>query len=271
MFPPTRSLDLRGGSLVIALALTASCPTGSSVDRAPIRDESAQRTHARPQRHAAKDEHASARQKMVSTQITSRGVRDARVLAAMRRVPRHRFVPRSLQAMAHDDRPLPIGQGQTISQPYIVAYMSEALRLKPHMRVLEIGTGSGYQAAVLAQLCGEVFSIEIVSALGQRARRRLRQLGYDNVHVRIGDGYRGWPEEGPFDRIILTAAPPRVPRPLLAQLRTGGILVAPEGRTWQHLVRITRTASGFKRERLLGVRFVPMTGRAQRVGTDPIP
>lgn len=258
-----------GPRLVIGLSLAASCPSASPVDRAPIHDEHAQRSP--PQRRAASDEYAAARATMVSTQIAARGVRDPRVLAAMRRVPRHRFVPRSLHAMAHADQPLPIGEGQTISQPYIVAFMSEALRIDPKMRVLEIGTGSGYQAAVLAQLCHEVFSIEIVAALGERARKRLRRLGYDNVSVRIGDGYRGWPGQAPFDRIILTAAPPRIPRPLLAQLRPGGILVAPEGRTWQHLVRITKTASGFKRERLLGVRFVPMTGRAQRVEGAPVP
>lgn len=201
---------------------------------------------------------------MVREQIAGRGVRDPRVLAALRKVPRHRFVLPTQRESAYDDRPLAIGLGQTISQPYIVAYMSEALRLRPTSRVLEIGTGSGYQAAVLAELAREVYSIEIVPALAHRATALLQQLGYRQVHVRVGDGYLGWPEKAPFDAIILTAAPPRIPAPLLAQLRVGGVLVAPVGRGLQRLVRITRVAQGYRREELLGVRFVPMTGRAQQ-------
>ena len=201
---------------------------------------------------------------MVQTQIEARGVSDPRVLAAMRLVLRHRFVPARHRALAYADRPLPIGHQQTISQPYIVAYMSEALRVRPQMRVLEIGTGSGYQAAVLAKLARTVYTIEIVKPLGEQAAALLRRLGYTNIRFRIGDGYRGWPEAAPFDRIILTASPPRLPQPLLKQLKLGGLLVAPVGRRAQQLVRVRRTKRGFAREHLFGVRFVPMTGAAQR-------
>lgn len=204
------------------------------------------------------------REEMVATQIAARGIKAQTVLAAMRAVPRHRFVPPALQGRAYDDGPLPIGQGQTISQPFVVAWMTELIQPQPGMRVLEIGTGSGYQAAVLAECVAEVDTIEVIPALGRRAERVLRELGYRKVQVRIGDGYAGWPERAPFDAIVLTAAPPRdVPRPLLDQLRIGGRLVAPVGREFQHLVRITRTQDGLKREVLDPVRFVPMTGKAQ--------
>ena len=204
------------------------------------------------------------REALVRHQIKARGIKDARVLAAMRKVPRHLFVPPSLRARAYGDYPLPIGKRQTISQPYIVALMSEALQLKPGARVLEIGTGSGYQAAVLGELAKEVYSVEIIPALGQRSARLLRKLGYRNVHVRVGDGYQGWPAKAPFDAVILTAAPHRIPAPLLSQLKQpGGVLVAPVGPARdQRLIRVTRTAKGFKREHLLDVRFVPMTGKA---------
>jgi protein-L-isoaspartate(D-aspartate) O-methyltransferase len=186
--------------------------------------------------------------------------RSPRVLDALRRVPRHLFVPEAALEDAYDDRPLPIGSGQTISQPAVVAEMTEALDPKPDEHVLEIGTGSGYQAAVLAVLAREVFSIEIVPELGERAKRRLGELGYANVHVRIGDGYNGWPEHAPFPRIILTAAPPEIPRALLDQLAEGGILVAPEGEEGapQWLVRVRKTGGKITRERLEPVRFVPM-------------
>lgn len=205
------------------------------------------------------------RDAMVRDQLEARGIKDAAVLAAMRKVPRHRFVPGSLQARAYDDGPLPIGEGQTISQPFIVGLMTELIAPRKEMRVLEIGTGSGYQAAVLAECGAEVDSIEVVPALGRRAERVLRELGYRNVRTRIGDGYRGWPERAPYDAIVLTAAPPReVPRPLLEQLKVGGRLVAPVGRGEQTLVRITRTEDGYRRENLDAVMFVPMTGEAQR-------
>lgn len=205
------------------------------------------------------------RREMVSTQLEARGIRDRAVLQAMGKVPRHRFVPATLQSLAYTDGPLPIGEGQTISQPYIVALMTELIQPRKSARVLEIGTGSGYQAAVLAECVGEVDTIEVVPALGRTSAALLRELGYHNVRVRIGDGYGGWPDRAPYDAIILTAAPPeRVPQPLLDQLKVGGRLVAPVGRDTQDLVRITRTETGYAREVIAPVRFVPMTGKAQR-------
>ncbi|MBZ5515548.1 MAG: protein-L-isoaspartate(D-aspartate) O-methyltransferase [Acidobacteriia bacterium] len=205
-----------------------------------------------------------ARERMVHEQIEDRGVHDKRVLAAMRKVPRHVFVPPEMQSHAYADGPLPIGYGQTISQPYIVAFMTEALELKPQDKVLEIGTGSGYQAAVLAELVREVFSIEIVEPLGKEAEERLKRLGYSNLKVKIADGYRGWPEAAPFDAIIVTAAPNHVPPALVNQLREGGRMVLPVGRLPQDLIRVRRTPNGVKQESLLPVLFVPMTGEAQK-------
>jgi protein-L-isoaspartate(D-aspartate) O-methyltransferase len=208
------------------------------------------------------DPYAEARERMVREQIAGRGIQDPRVLAALSRVPRHELVPEDVRAHAYEDRPLPIGHGQTISQPFVVAYMTEQLRLRGGERVLEIGTGSGYQAAVLAEIAGEVFTIEIVAPLGERARVDLKRLGYRNVHVRIGDGYRGWPEQAPFDAIIVTAAPGHVPQPLIDQLAMGGRLVLPVGEFDQELLRIERQADGIREERLIDVRFVPMRGEA---------
>jgi len=215
------------------------------------------------------DEFQEARERMVREQIEARGVQDARVLEAMRKVLRHLFVPPAEQGYAYVDSPLPIGYGQTISQPYIVAFMTEALELKPQDRVLEIGTGSGYQAAVLAELVREVYSIEIVEPLGKEAEARLQKLGYASVHVRISDGYRGWPEAAPFDAIMVTAAPDHVPQALVEQLREGGRLILPVGRWEQDLVRLRRTTKGVRQETLLPVRFVPMTGEAEKPATRP--
>jgi protein-L-isoaspartate(D-aspartate) O-methyltransferase len=202
---------------------------------------------------------------MVRDQIEERGVKNKRVLAAMRRVKRHLFVPSSHQANAYADHPLPIGKGQTISQPYIVAYMTEALRLKPSARVLEIGTGSGYQAAVLGAVAKAVYTIEIVPELGKQAKKLLSRLGYRNIHVRVGDGYAGWPKKAPFDAVILTAAPVSIPKPLIRQLKKGGALVAPMGPAGhQRLIRITKSKDGrIRREHLMDVRFVPMTGKTR--------
>jgi protein-L-isoaspartate(D-aspartate) O-methyltransferase len=202
------------------------------------------------------------RLQMVATQIEGRGLNNPAVLAAMRSTPRHRFVPEALRALAYEDSPLPIGNGQTISQPYIVAVMTASIRPNRGMKVLEVGTGSGYQAAVLAACVGEVYSIEVVPALGRRAESLMKELGYRQVHVRIGDGYDGWPEHAPFDAVLLTAAPEQVPKPLLAQLRVGGRLVAPVGRGVQNLVMITKTEQGHVTEVIDAVRFVPMTGKA---------
>jgi protein-L-isoaspartate(D-aspartate) O-methyltransferase len=199
---------------------------------------------------------------MVREQLESRDIRDTRVLQAMRAVPRHAFVPERYQNEAYDDHPLPIEAEQTISQPYIVALMTQLAALAPGQKVLEVGTGSGYQAAVLAQLGARVWSIEIVEELATTARERLRALGYA-VQVRHGDGYAGWPEVAPFDAILVTAAPPSVPEPLEQQLAVGGRLIVPVGRGSQELLLITRTETGYEQQHVLPVRFVPMTGKAQ--------
>jgi len=204
------------------------------------------------------------RLRMVATQIETRGVRDPCVLDAMRTVPRHEFVPPDQREEAYADRPLPIGFHQTISQPYIVALMTELARPRSDTKVLEIGTGSGYQAAVLAACAKEVYTIEIVPELGERSAELLASRGHDTVHPRVGDGYDGWPEEAPFDAIVVTAAPPRIPQPLLDQLAPGGRLVAPVGSGYQNLVVVTRTEDGFSRRTVTPVRFVPMTGKAQQ-------
>jgi protein-L-isoaspartate(D-aspartate) O-methyltransferase len=204
-----------------------------------------------------------AREAMVSTQIEKRGVRDARTLAAMRKVPRHLFVPPLLAGQAYDDHPLPIGHDQTISQPYIVAFMTEALGLRGGETVLEVGTGSGYQAAVLAEIASRVYTIEIVEPLAREARQRLERLGYRNVEVRAGDGYLGWPEAAPFDAIMVTAAAPRVPEPLKQQLKDGGRLVIPVGDEYQELLVVSRKGTAYAEERVLPVRFVPMTGKVR--------
>jgi protein-L-isoaspartate(D-aspartate) O-methyltransferase len=201
--------------------------------------------------------------RMVEDQLRRQGISDARVLAAMRTVPRHAFVPAEEQAAAYDDRPLPIGFGQTISQPYIVAFMTEALGLTSEDVVLEIGTGSGYQAAVLAEIAREVYTIELLPELADRARRTLEVQGYRNVHVRAGDGYRGWPEHAPFPRIIVTAAPEEVPAALVDQLAVGGTMVVPVGPRdgAQELRILKKTDRGVVTEHSLPVRFVPMVKR----------
>jgi protein-L-isoaspartate(D-aspartate) O-methyltransferase len=190
--------------------------------------------------------------------LRSRGIRDPRVLAAMASVPRERFIPAALRDEALADHPLPIGHGQTISQPFIVAWMTEALELEKHHRVLEVGTGSGYQTAILAELAGDVWSVEIEPALHARAEATLARLGYGRVHLALADGYRGWPEAAPFDRVILTAAPADVPPTLVDQLGDGGRLVAPVGTDDQVIVILSRRGSEVRRETALAVRFVPM-------------
>lgn len=216
------------------------------------------------ERSASDEPEASARDRMVHETIESRGVRDSLVLAAMRAVPRHLFVPPDERPLAYADHPLPIGAGQTISQPYIVAVMTELLDLRPGEKALEIGTGSGYQAAVLAEITDQVYSIEIVESLAKSAAARLKELGYHQVQVRAGDGYRGWPEAAPFDAIIVTAAPDHVPQPLVDQLAPGGRLVIPVGELFQELKVFHRDAGGALAERtVFPVRFVPMTGEAE--------
>jgi len=215
---------------------------------------------------AGTDAFAAPRARMVDEQIEARGIADPRVLAALRSVPRHEFVPVARRADAYADHPLPIGHGQTISQPYIVALMTQLAAVGTGSRVLEVGTGSGYQAAVLEACGAEVYTIEIVDALAKRAQRDLTRLGYKKVHVRSGDGYRGWPEVAPFDAIVVTAAAPRVPPALLEQLRVGGRLVIPVGETWdaQSLQVHVRTETGFEVHDVVPVRFVPMTGTVRK-------
>lgn len=212
----------------------------------------------------AVDSFTEIRARMVETQIESRDVVDRRVLDAMRHVPRHRFISPALWDEAYEDHPLPIGHGQTISQPYIVAKMTELARVKQGDKVLEVGTGSGYQAAVLAEAGAHVFTIEIIPELAREAATTLAALGYGRVQCRQGDGYRGWPEHAPFDAILVTAAPSTVPAPLLEQLAAGGRLVIPVGDRVQYLDVITRGADGYHTTRALPVRFVPMTGEAER-------
>jgi protein-L-isoaspartate(D-aspartate) O-methyltransferase len=204
------------------------------------------------------------RERMVALDIAARGVSDPAVLDAMRAVPRHLFVPEPRRAYAYADRPLPIGLNQTISQPYIVALMTELAGVKPGDRVLEIGTGSGYQAAVLSQLAKEVYSIEILEELSLRAQKVLEETGRSNLRFLVGDGYRGWPEAAPFDAIVVTAAPPRVPQPLVEQLAVGGRMVIPVGTAYQELLVLEKTPDGVVERRSIPVRFVPMTGEAQQ-------
>ncbi len=218
-------------------------------------------------KHPAFAERIEERTKMVAWQIQARDVKDPNVLKAMRIVPRHAFIRFSEQRYAYADHPLPIGFDQTISQPYIVAFMTEALQLKPDSKVLEIGTGSGYQAAVCAEIAKEVYTIEIVEGLAKRAEKCLKELGYPNVFVRFGDGFFGWPDVAPFDAIIGTAAAGRIPEPLLEQLKPGGRMILPYGRPWdfQYLVLITKDQKGnISTKNVMPVRFVPMTGEVQK-------
>jgi protein-L-isoaspartate(D-aspartate) O-methyltransferase len=205
------------------------------------------------------DQYKFQRENMVETQIAQRGIKDKLVLDAMRKVPRHLLVPEKIRPYAYDDMPLPIGDGQTISQPYIVALMTELIKPNKDMKVLEIGTGSGYQAAVLAEIVKEVYTIEIFESLGIRAQRDLKALGYDNIQVRVGDGYKGWPEEAPFEAIIVTAAPEEIPQPLIDQLAEGGRMIIPvgdEGKV-QQLVLGEKIKGKFRTRFISSVRFVP--------------
>jgi protein-L-isoaspartate(D-aspartate) O-methyltransferase len=217
------------------------------------------------QRPTPASDFAAERQQMVQRQLMARGINDNRVLGAMAKVPREEFVTPESRVASYEDGPLPIGYGQTISQPYIVAFMTEQLRPQPGDRVLEIGTGSGYQAAILAELVSEVYSIEIVAPLAKNAETTLQRLGYKNVHVKIGDGYKGWPEPAPFDAIIVTCAPDRVPQPLVDQLKDGGRMVIPVGdRFAQQLYLLEKKNGQLKQSATLPVRFVPMTSEAQK-------
>ncbi|MGQ9646043.1 MAG: protein-L-isoaspartate(D-aspartate) O-methyltransferase [Thermodesulfobacteriota bacterium] len=207
-----------------------------------------------------KGDYKAMRQRMVETQIKARGVKEPRVLAAMLKVERHLFVPKDLHSSAYSDQPLPIGEGQTISQPYIVALMTELLDLKGEEKVLEIGTGSGYQAAILAELAKEVYTIEIIEKLATSAEKLLLELGYKNIKVKAGDGYLGWPEAAPFDAIIVTCAPDHIPKPLVDQLKEGGRMVIPVGEFTQELKKIVKRGGKLETTNVIPVIFVPMTG-----------
>lgn len=198
------------------------------------------------------------RKNMVEFQIRKRGIKDRKVLEAMLKVPRHLFVPEQMKELAYGDEPLPIGEGQTISQPYIVAYMTEALKLTGNERVLEIGTGSGYQTAILAEIVKEVYTVEVIPELSRRAQKVLAELGYNNIKFLIGDGTRGWPEHAPYDAILVSAAPATVPRALVDQLKINGRMIIPVGADFQELVLVRRKKDGWEEERLIGVRFVPL-------------
>ncbi len=203
----------------------------------------------------------STRRRMVEKQIVARGIEDERVVSAMLKVPRHEFVPGKYSHYSYHDTPLPIGHDQTISQPYIVALMTEEMTLSSADRVLEVGTGSGYQAAILAEIAAEVYTIEIIEPLGTAARDRLERLGYENIHVKIGDGYEGWEEHAPFDRIIVTCAPTEIPQPLVDQLKEGGIMVIPVGTAgFQYLYRVKKVLGEPETEKVIPVSFVPLTG-----------
>ena len=209
---------------------------------------------------------ARARRQMVETQIKARGIKDEKVLSAMLKVERHKFVPKGFERLAYIDRPLPIGEEQTISQPYIVALMTECLGLKGGEKVLEIGTGSGYQAAILAEMASEVYTIEIIENLAKGAEKVLRNLGYTNITVRCGDGYIGWEEHAPFDAVIVTCAPDHVPQPLLDQLAEGGRTVIPVGTYYQELKLFEKRDGKIRERSITGVRFVPMTGEGVESG-----
>ncbi len=216
-----------------------------------------------PNSNGEKDSFYNDRMLMVERQIIRRGVKDSLVIEALRSVPRHLFVPEKYRDRSYEDGPLPIGENQTISQPYIVALMTELLELKGGERILEVGTGSGYQAAVLAEICDSVYSIEIIKSLADRSRYILDSIGYHNIKVIHGDGYRGWPDAAPFDGIIVTAAPEHIPEPLIDQLAIGGRMVIPVGDYYQYLKVLIKTKDGIKEQTGIAVRFVPMTGKVQ--------
>jgi len=235
------------------LALTHGCTIEDTGSSNQMTEDASQEERYGQQRTA-----------MVVQQLRSRDITDPRVLKAMEKVPRHLFVPEANRRWAYVDGPLEIGHAQTISQPYIVAYMTQALEPRETDKVLEIGTGSGYQAAILAEIVKDVYTIEIVEPLAESATKLLGELGYQNVHVRAGDGYKGWPEAAPFDAIIVTCAPDHIPQPLVEQLAIGGKLVIPVGSFSQDMVIVTKTEKGVMESRTIAVRFVPMTGEAQK-------
>lgn len=250
---------MNGLAIALPVCLLLAPPACSNQQREPQQQARAQTNAA-----GASDEHKGERERMVEEQIRARGIENPDVLRAMRKVPRHRFVPEHLRRLAYADGPLPIGREQTISQPLIVAYMTEAAQVSKQDKVLEIGTGSGYQAAVLAELAREVYTIEIIPELAEGARRVLAELGYKNVFTRTGNGYLGWPEQAPFDAIVVTAAPDEIPQALVEQLAVGGRMVIPVGKGDQEMVIVEKTREGVTKKRTIPVRFVPMTGKPKQ-------
>jgi len=245
----------RHGFLLIMLLALVACMVQPVLE--------AQKSDAVAAEEDIRGKSSEIRRAHLASKLEAHGISDKQVIAAMRTVQRHEFVPKKYRDQAYEDHPLPIGLNQTISQPFIVAYMTEMLKLESGDRVLEIGTGSGYQAAVLAELAKEVYSIEILEPLAENAGKTLKRLGYENIFVRVGDGYKGWPEHAPFDAIIVTAAPDHIPQPLVEQLKVGGRLVIPVGKWNQRLILITKDENGVTEKKDLPVRFVPMTGEAQ--------
>jgi protein-L-isoaspartate(D-aspartate) O-methyltransferase len=265
--PERRATPTAGTAAETDMPMVSGSAAAEGQDLADSDDAPPARSPRRPPAFAQR---AKERLQMVTHQVQARGVQDPSVLEAMRTVPRHAFVPAPYRGEAYADYPLPIGRGQTISQPYIVAFMTETLHLDPDSKVLEIGTGSGYQAAVCAQIAREVYTIEIVPELAQSAAQTLKGLGYTNVHVKAADGFFGWPEQAPFDAIIGTAAAEQIPPPLLEQLKPRGRMILPceDPDGLQYLVLITKDQSGkLSQERVLPVRFVPMTGQVQKPPT----
>ncbi len=268
--PWSRLANVAFALLVVPSGMHACSKRGSQVNRAPVAAEAPSAPSTAPggrstaQREDADVLHARARAALVE-ELRQQGIKDERVLEAVHYVARHQLVPEGHRARAYANEALPIGYGQTISQPYIVALMSQLASVGPGEKVLEIGTGSGYQAAVLAELGAEVFSVEVVEELADAAMRNIGKLGYqDKVHVKVGDGYEGWRAHAPFDAILVTAAPPAVPMSIKEQLAVGGRLVVPVGKEQQELLLVTREDGGFSTQRMIPVRFVPMTGEVER-------
>lgn len=258
------SIRHKAGILLLWLAvIIAAGPACGNMEQAPTTQPTQLRTATSTwPASSTPDPFAEARARMVKFQLLGRDITDQDVIEAMERVPRHEFVPKEYRKQAYADHPLPIGFGQTISQPYIVALMTQLLKLKPEYRVLEVGTGSGYQAAILGELCSEVYTVEIIEELAKSAKERLERLGYDNVHVKHGDGYYGWKEHAPYDAIIVTAAPDHIPPPLVAQLKDGGRMVVPVGPPggYQTLWLVEKKDGEVTTRNITGVVFVPLTG-----------
>lgn len=252
--------------LVFLCCSDVMAKNGNETDRGNRHSEIESKVVIKPQND---DWWKSKAKEMVREQIKNRGVSDERVLEVMKKIPRHKFVPERYKESAYMDSPLPIGEGQTISQPYIVGLMTSLLDIEGDGKVLEIGTGSGYQAAILSQLAEEVYTIEVIRELANMSKARLKKLDYDNVHVKWGDGYKGWPEHAPFDRIIVTAAPDKIPEELVKQLKPGGKMILPVGSNFQVLKVVRKTENGrIKKETVTGVRFVPMVHPDEPIPPD---